>query len=128
MRSFLTILGISVGIAAVVLLTSIGEGIQQFTLAEFTQFGTNLIGINPGRSTTLGTSGAIINNVRPLSIADEESLRRIPGVVDTVVGNSGQWPHRICQTQPPHHYSRGWSIGGKSLADQGGQRTFFAGR
>jgi putative ABC transport system permease protein len=84
MRSFLTILGISVGIASVVLLTSIGEGIQQFTLAEFTQFGTNLIGINPGRSTTLGTSGAIINNVRPLSINDEESLRKIPGVIDTV--------------------------------------------
>ncbi len=92
MRSFLTILGISVGIAAVVLLTSIGEGIQKFTLAEFTQFGTNLIGINPGRSTTLGTSGAIINNVRPLSIADEEALRRIPGVVDTVSVIQGNGP------------------------------------
>ncbi len=92
LRSFLTILGISVGIASVVLLTSIGEGIQQFTLAEFTQFGTNLIGINPGRSTTLGTSGAIINNVRPLSIADEESLRRIPGVVDTVSVIQGNGP------------------------------------
>lgn len=92
MRSFLTILGISVGIASVVLLTSIGEGIQQFTLAEFTQFGTNLIGINPGRSTTLGTSGAIINNVRPLSIADEEALRRIPGVVDAVSLIQGNGP------------------------------------
>jgi putative ABC transport system permease protein len=92
MRSFLTILGISVGIASVVLLTSIGEGIQQFTLAEFTQFGTNLIGINPGRSTTLGTSGALINNVRPLSIADEEALRRIPGVVDAVSLIQGNGP------------------------------------
>ena len=92
MRSFLTILGISVGIASVVLLTSIGEGIQQFTLAEFTQFGTNLIGINPGRSTTLGTSGAIINNVRPLSIADEESLRKIPGVIDAVSLIQGNGP------------------------------------
>ena len=92
MRSFLTILGISVGIASVVLLTSIGEGIQQFTLAEFTQFGTNLIGINPGRSTTLGTSGALINNVRPLSIGDEESLRKIPGVIDTVSLIQGNGP------------------------------------
>ena len=48
LRSFLTLLGIAVGIAAVVLLTSIGEGVHRFTLAEFTQFGTNLIGINPG--------------------------------------------------------------------------------
>ncbi len=84
LRSFLTILGIAVGVASVVLLTSIGEGIHRFTLAEFTQFGTNLIGINPGRSTTLGTSGAIINTIRPLSIADEEALKRIPGVIDTV--------------------------------------------
>jgi len=92
MRSFLTILGIAVGIASVVLLTSIGEGIQQFTLSEFTQFGTNLIGINPGKSTTLGTSGAIINNVRPLSIADEESLRKIPGIIDTVSLIQGNGP------------------------------------
>jgi putative ABC transport system permease protein len=92
LRSFLTILGIAVGIASVVLLTSIGEGVQRFAVAEFTQFGTNLIGINPGKATTLGTSGAIINNVRPLSIADEEALRRIPGVINTVSVLQGNGP------------------------------------
>ena len=35
MRSFLTGLGIAIGIAAVILLTSIGEGLHQFVLAEF---------------------------------------------------------------------------------------------
>jgi putative ABC transport system permease protein len=50
-RSFLTLAGIAVGIAAVILLTSIGEGIHRFVLAEFSQFGTNVIGISPGRST-----------------------------------------------------------------------------
>jgi putative ABC transport system permease protein len=92
LRSFLTILGIAIGIASVVLLTSIGEGVQQFAVAEFTQFGTNLIGINPGKTTTFGTSGAIINNVRPLSIADEEALRRIPGVINTVSVIQGNGP------------------------------------
>ncbi len=92
LRSFLTILGIAVGIASVVLLTSIGEGVQKFAIAEFTQFGTNLIAINPGRSTTLGTSGAIINNIRPLSISDEETLRRIPGIIDTVPVIQGNGP------------------------------------
>ena len=58
MRSFLTALGISVGIAAVVLLTSIGEGLHQFVLSEFTQFGTTLISINPGRTCLLYTSDA----------------------------------------------------------------------
>ncbi|SHO43513.1 putative ABC transport system permease protein [Desulfopila aestuarii DSM 18488] len=92
LRSFLTILGIAVGIASVVLLTSIGEGVHRFTLAEFTQFGTNLIGINPGRTTTFGTSGAIINTIRPLSIADEEALKRIPGVLETVSVVQGNGP------------------------------------
>lgn len=91
LRSILTIIGIAVGIAAVVLLTSIGEGVHRYTLAEFTQFGTNLIGINPGRTTTFGTSGALINNIRPLSLEDEDALRHIPGVtatVSVVQGNS----------------------------------------
>ena len=92
MRSFLTILGIAVGIASVVLLTSIGEGVHRFTLAEFTQFGTNLIGINPGKTTTAGMSGAVINNIRPLSIADEEALRHLPGVIDTVSVVQGNAP------------------------------------
>ena len=84
LRSLLTLLGIGVGITSVVLLTSIGEGVHRFTLAEFTQFGSNLVAINPGRTTTAGVSGALINTIRPLSFADEEALKRLPGVVDTV--------------------------------------------
>jgi putative ABC transport system permease protein len=90
MRSFLTALGIAVGIASVVLLTSIGEGIHQFVLSEFTQFGTNLIGINPGVTTTHGAPGAMISNVRPLTLEDSLALNRIPevtGVVPLVQGN-----------------------------------------
>ncbi|WP_457671282.1 ABC transporter permease, partial [Thiolapillus sp.] len=51
LRSVLTALGIAVGIAAVILLTSIGEGIHRFVLQEFTQFGTTLVAINPGKAT-----------------------------------------------------------------------------
>jgi len=41
---------------AVVLLTSIGDGIHRFVLAEFTQFGTNIINISPGKTSTHGAS------------------------------------------------------------------------
>ena len=41
LRSALTVLGIVIGIASVVLLTSLGEGTRQAILAEFSQFGTN---------------------------------------------------------------------------------------
>ena len=81
MRSFLTTLGITVGIASVVLLTSLGEGVHRFVLSEFTQFGTNLIGVTPGKSTTAGMSGGIISNVRPLSMDDAAALKRIPNII-----------------------------------------------
>ena len=84
-------LGISVGIGAVVLLTSIGEGIHKFVLSEFTQFGTTLIAVNPGKATTLGTPLGIMGTVRPLGIDDAEALKRVPrvrAVVPAVWGNA----------------------------------------
>jgi len=83
-RSVLTALGIAVGIAAVVLLTSLGEGIHRFVLAEFTQFGTNLIAVQPGKTSTTGISGAVISNVRPLTLDDARALIRLAGIRDTV--------------------------------------------
>ncbi len=80
LRSFLTGLGIAIGIAAVILLTSIGEGLHQFVLAEFSQFGTNLIGIQPGKKQTHGGSVGIFGSSRPLTLEDAESLRRLPYV------------------------------------------------
>jgi putative ABC transport system permease protein len=92
MRSFLTALGIAVGVASVVLLTSLGKGVQNYVLAEFTQFGTNLIGITPGKEITEGISiGGVISNVRPLSINDSLALAELPqvtGVVPVMMGNA----------------------------------------
>lgn len=89
LRSLLTILGIAIGIAAVVLLTSIGEGIHKFVLAEFSQFGTNLIAINPGRVTTHGTSIGVFGTDRPLTIEDAEALKQIPHVIAVVPASQG---------------------------------------
>jgi putative ABC transport system permease protein len=80
-RSLLTVLGIAIGVAAVVLLTAIGEGVHRFVLAEFTQFGSNLISIAPGKTNTMGLSGAVVSNVRPLALADAAALARVPGVI-----------------------------------------------
>lgn len=84
MRSGLTALGIAIGITAVVLLTSIGQGVQRFVLQEFTQFGTTLIAINPGKTTTFGASIGVFGTVRPLSIEDAEALGRLPYVQQSV--------------------------------------------
>lgn len=90
-RSMLTSLGIAIGIAAVVLLTSIGEGINKFVVAEFTQFGTTLIGINPGKTTTHGMTIGVFGSVRPLTIEDAKALEKVPyakTVVSAVQGNA----------------------------------------
>ncbi|MGR8934494.1 MAG: ABC transporter permease [Gammaproteobacteria bacterium] len=84
LRSLLTALGIVVGIFAVVLLTAIGEGIHRYVLQQFTQFGTNLIAVTPGRTSVFGLSGATINSVRPLSLDDAENLRQLDDIVEVV--------------------------------------------
>lgn len=89
-RSFLTVLGFAVGIAAVSLLSSIGEGLRVFVLNEFTQFGSHILAVTPGKTNTLGLSG-MLNTVRPLSLQDALSLSQLPEVeqiVPVVFGNA----------------------------------------
>lgn len=91
LQSFLTGLGIAVGIGAVILLTSMGEGLQRFVVAEFTQFGTNLIAINPGKVNTMGTPLGVLGSERLLTLEDSEALARLPEVeaaVPMVQGNA----------------------------------------
>jgi len=84
LRSALTMLGIAIGIASVILLTSIGEGTRQYIIGEFSQFGTNVIAINPGKAMTTGQPGALGGTFHKLTLEDAEALRRIPGVVNVV--------------------------------------------
>jgi len=83
LRSVLTIVGFAVGIAAMVLLSSLGEGLRQFVIQEFTQFGSHIVAITPGKTETFGMGG-ILNTTRPLSLEDSEALKRIPGVEQVV--------------------------------------------
>jgi putative ABC transport system permease protein len=88
-RSLLTMLGILIGIASVILLTSIGEGMRTFVLSQFTQFGTTLAAVNPGKMSTSGLPGALGDTIHPLTLEDAEALERIPGltrVVPVVMG------------------------------------------
>ncbi|MCX8018574.1 MAG: ABC transporter permease, partial [Rhodocyclaceae bacterium] len=91
LRSFLTLLGIAVGIAAVILLTSIGEGVHRFVLDEFTQFGTHVIEIAPGKTKASNGPGGLQTTVRLLTLEDAAALTRVPGVIavtPSVWGNS----------------------------------------
>jgi putative ABC transport system permease protein len=89
MRSFLTALGIGIGVTAVVLLTSIGEGVNRYVIDQFTQFGTTTLGIQPGKMNTFGISAGVFNSIRPLSLADAEAIERAPYVLHSVPLVSG---------------------------------------
>jgi putative ABC transport system permease protein len=79
LRSALTMLGILIGIASVILLTSIGEGARADILAEFTQFGTRIVGVRPGKSQT-AAAGPVLSTVRKLTLDDARALERLVGV------------------------------------------------
>jgi putative ABC transport system permease protein len=98
LRSFLTALGIVIGIASVILLTSIGEGTRKYVTESFSQFGTTIIAINPGKVSTSGSPGALAGTQRKLTIDDAEALQRIPGVENVMPAMLGfarvEWGER----------------------------------
>ncbi len=91
LRTYLTALGVAVGIASVVLLTSLGNGVKRYMLTEFSQFGTHIIAIAPGKINTFGFSESVFDTMRPLTLEDARSIRRLPFIrtaVPYVQGNS----------------------------------------
>ena len=90
LRSLLTLLGVAIGIAAVTLLTAIGEGLRSYVLDSFSQFGTRIVSVHPGKTQT-GGAGGLLGSLRPLTVADAESLRQLPhvnAVVPIIRGNA----------------------------------------
>ena len=79
LRSFLTVLGIVIGVASVILLTALGEGTRQYIVGQFSQFGTNFVQISPGRPQAGGMPNTLAT-IRKLTIDDAEALLRVPGV------------------------------------------------
>ncbi len=90
LRSFLSMLGIAIGVSAVILLTSIGEGTRRYMIAEFTQFGTNILQINPGKTETFGLPGVLGGTTHKLTLDDAQVLERVPGVQKIVPLAIGQ--------------------------------------
>lgn len=76
LRTLLSASGIALGIAAIILLTAIGDGVQRFVLSEFTQFGTNIVSITPGKINTHGGSLGAIGSARLLTIEDALALKQ----------------------------------------------------
>jgi putative ABC transport system permease protein len=90
LRSALSALGVAVGVAAVMLLTSLGEGTRRYIIGQFTQFGTNLVVVQPGNTKTFGFPGVFGGTTEPLTMEDAVALERLPGVERVVPVVLGQ--------------------------------------
>ncbi len=91
-RSVLTMAGVVLGVGAVILLVSLGDGVKRFVTQKFTELGTNVLIVIPGKSETTGGSMPIVaGSERPLTLEDAwEVSRRCPSlkaVTPIVIGN-----------------------------------------
>jgi putative ABC transport system permease protein len=102
LRSALCVAGIAVGVAAVLLLTALGEGARHFVVREFVGLGANLVIVMPGKIETTGLPAVPGGTTRDLTIDDAIAIgRRSPAVArvaPVVIG-----------TAPVEHGDRGRS-------------------
>jgi len=119
MRTFLTMLGIIIGVAAVILMVAIGAGAQRQIAERIRSLGTNLLVINAGAATQGGVSqGAQTFN--RLTLDDAEALRdqsfllsAVSPVVMTrtqAVGGDGNWRTFILGVDTSYPAIRDWPL------------------
>ena len=114
MRTLLTMLGIVIGVGAVIVMVAVGNGAQSQITASISSLGTNLIVVSPGSSAQGGVSQGAGTFSR-LTIADAEKLKlegttlaAVSPVVSTrqvVIGPAGNWRTSINGVSPS---SPGW--------------------
>lgn len=75
LRSFLTMLGIIIGVFAIIMLVSVGTGLQSYITNQIQGFGSNLIFVIPGSSTGARTPGGIVVNKLLAQDANNIQLR-----------------------------------------------------
>jgi putative ABC transport system permease protein len=118
MRTGLTMLGMVIGVGAVILMLSIGRGVQETVNQSIASMGSNLFIILSGSTTAGGVrigSGA----APTLTNADAQALAELSGVAAVapvapgtaqVVYGSNNWSTRIDGTTPAYLQTRGWSL------------------
>jgi putative ABC transport system permease protein len=77
-RTLLMILAMSIGVAAVVVLTALGEGARRYVVNQFSSLGTNLVIVLPGRTETAGMGPGLMSGQTPrdITLDDAEALLR----------------------------------------------------
>jgi putative ABC transport system permease protein len=118
LRTFLTMLGMVIGVGAVILMMAIGEGAQQSIKRSIDSMGSNLFVILSGSSSTSGSrSGS--GNSSALNMNDANAvgdLEDIAAIAPISTGNAqiifsgNNWNTSIIGTSPTYFSIRGWNV------------------
>jgi macrolide transport system ATP-binding/permease protein len=119
MRSALTMLGVFIGVAALIAMVSVGQGANEAVRKEIARLGTNLVVILPGAATSGGARGGS-GSASTLTVADVQAIRReatAVGEVSYLIRQSGQirfsnqnWTASIQGVSPNYPPMTNWRI------------------
>ena len=118
MRSALTMLGMVIGVGAVVIMMAIGQGAQYAVQQTISTMGSNLFILLSGSFTAAGVrSGSA--GAPSLNVSDAEAISELDGVVNVapthqgtrqLVYGSQNWSSQVIGTTPSYLEARAWSI------------------
>jgi len=75
-RTALTLLGVAIGVAAVVILAALGEGARRYVMGQFESLGSTMLAVVPGKTETSGAAAFTSATTRDLTLGDAEAIRR----------------------------------------------------
>ena len=128
MRSMLTMLGVFIGVAALIAMVAVGQGANEAVRKQIESLGTNLLVIVPGATTMGGVRGGL-GSASTLTLADAEALRReapAVGSVSYIIRQSGQvqyanqnWTTSVQGVSPNYPPITNWQItDGRGISEQ----------
>ncbi len=125
-RSILTMLGIVIGVAAVIVTVAIGSGARASVQASINSLGSNLIVVQPGSVTTSGARGGF-GTASTLTPEDGMSLAQVPGVAAVsplvtirtqAVAGGNNWQTTVSGVAPTYTFIRSWPIANGAFFSQ----------
>ncbi len=117
-RSFLTMLGVIIGVSAVIAVVTLTQGVNQSVSNRFASLGTNVLTISPGTTSASGARTAA-GSSQTLTQADADALTQVPHVVNVspVLSTSKQlvfgdlnWNTRVSGVYPAYQSIQNWQL------------------
>jgi putative ABC transport system permease protein len=121
LRAFLTMLGIIIGVAAVIAMVAIGQGSKQSIQDQLSSMGSNMITIRPSSNQTVGGGARLESgNLQTLTVDDIKAISQQATFINAVspavqsrgqvINGSLNWPTQIQGVSPDYMTIRAWNL------------------